>query len=101
MLLKCLTRGAFGAGTNVGVLPVLTSATVFAGLAETLIDVGLTQTAGVTGATVAGEGGQAIFTGAIMAGVRVALVDVSLTVLPCVTWRGKQYLIHLDLNLNI
>lgn len=55
MLLKCLTCSAFGAGTNVGVLPVLTSATVFAGLAKTLIDVGLTQTAGVTGATVASE----------------------------------------------
>lgn len=96
MLLKCLTCCAFGAGTNVGVLPVLASAAIFAGLAKTLIDVGLTQTAGVTGATVAGEGGQAVFTGAIMAGVRVALVDVSLTVLPCVTWRGKRYLIRWD-----
>lgn len=57
MLLKCLTRSAFWAGTNICVLPVLTSATILAGLAKTLIDVGLTQTASVAGAAVAGEGG--------------------------------------------
>lgn len=57
MLLKCLTRSAFWAGTNVCVLPVLTSATILAGLAKALIDVGLTQTASVARAAVAGEGG--------------------------------------------
>lgn len=56
MLLKCLTCCAFGAGTDVRVLPVLTSATVLAGLAEALVDVGLTQTASVAGAAVAGKG---------------------------------------------
>lgn len=78
---KCLTSGAFWACADVGVLPVLASAAVLAGLAETLVDVGLTQAAGVAGTAVAGEGGQAILTGAVMAGIRVALIDISLTVL--------------------
>lgn len=83
--MKCLTSGAFWAGADVGVLPVLASAAVLTGLAETLVDVGLTQAAGVAGTAVAGEGGQAVLAGAIMAGVRVALVDISLTVLTRVT----------------
>lgn len=83
--IKCLTGSAFGAGADIGVLPVLASTTVFAGLAQTLVDIGLTQAASVARAAQAGEGSQAVLTGAIMAGVRVALIDVSLTVLPCVT----------------
>ena len=90
MFLKCLTCCAFGAGTNISVLPVLTSATILARLAETLVDVGLTQAAGVAGAAIAGEGGQAILTGAIVAGVGVALIDVGLTVLPCVTFTREK-----------
>lgn len=83
--MKCLTSGAFRTGADVGVLPVLASAAVLAGLAETLVDVGLTQAAGVAWTAVAGEGGQAVLTGAVMAGVRVALVDISLAVLTRVT----------------
>lgn len=83
--MKCLTCGAFRTGADVGVLPVLASAAVLAGLAETLVDVGLTQAASVAGTAVAGEGGQAVLTSAIMAGVRVALIEISLTVLTCVT----------------
>lgn len=80
------TCSAFGAGTNVCVLPVLTSATILAWLAQTLIDISLTQAASVARAAVAGEGGEAVFAGAIVARVRVALVDVGLTVLPGVTF---------------
>lgn len=89
-----LTCSAFGARTNVCVLPVLAGATVLAGLAQTLIDVGLTQAAGVARMAVASEGGKAILTSAIVAGVRVAFIDVNLTVLPCVAWtrRGNKCL---------
>lgn len=96
MLFKCLTCGAFRTGANICVLPVLTSATVLAGLAKTLVDVGLTQAASVARTAVAGEGSKAILTGSIVARVRVALVDVSLTVLPCVAWKGKKYFRNLN-----
>lgn len=86
-----LTRGAFWAGTEVCVLPVLTNATVLTRLAQTLVDVGFTQAASVARAAVTGEGSQAILAGAIMAGIRVALVDVNLTVLPCISCKvGDQ-----------
>lgn len=49
------TRGAFRAAANVGILAVLTGATVSAGLAQTLIDVGLTESAGVSRSTLAAE----------------------------------------------
>lgn len=68
----------------------MASAAVLTGLTQTLVDVSLTQAAGVAGAAVAGEGGKAVFAGAIVAGIRVALIDVSLTVLPRVTWRAKR-----------
>lgn len=83
---QSLTCSAFGTGTDICVLPVLASTTILAWLAQTLIDVGLTQAASVAGVAVTSEGCQAILTGAIVAGVRVAFVDVDLTVLACVTW---------------
>lgn len=49
------TCSAFRAGANISILSVLTSATVLAGLAETLIDIGLAQSAGVAWAAVAGK----------------------------------------------
>lgn len=39
---------------------------------------------------VAGEGGQTVLTDTIVAGVRVAFIDVNLTMLPCVTWRKEE-----------
>lgn len=83
--MKCHTSGAFWADAEVGILPVLASAAVFAGLAETLVDVGLTQAASVAGTAVAAEGGEAVLAGAVVTRVRVALVDISLTVLTRVT----------------
>lgn len=80
----CLTCSAFWAGTNICVLPVLTSAAILTGLAKTFIDVGLTQAASVARTAVAGEGSKTILTGSIVARVRIALIDVSFTVLPCV-----------------
>lgn len=80
------TCSSFGTGTDVRVLSVLAGSTILAWLAQTLIDVSLTQAASVARTTVACEGGQSIFTGAIVAGIRVTLVDVYLTVLPCIAF---------------
>lgn len=55
-------------------------------MAQTLVNIGLTQSSSVARAAVTGKGGQAIFTGAIVTRVRVALVDVGLTVLTCVAF---------------
>lgn len=88
--MKGLTCCPFWANTNISVFPVLAGATVLAGLAETLIDVGFTEAAGVARTAVAGEGGQAILTCAVVAGVGVALVDVNFTVLPCITCSGEK-----------
>lgn len=90
MSLKGLTCSPFGADTNIRVFPVLTSTTVLAGLAETLVDVSFTETACVARAAVAGERGQAILTGTIVTGVRIALIDINFTVLPCVTFSGEE-----------
>lgn len=90
MCVKGLTCSPFGADTNISVFPVLTSATILAGLTETLIDVSFTETAGVARTAVAGERGQAILTGTIVAGVRIALIDINFTVLPCVTCSGEE-----------
>lgn len=80
------TCGSFGTGADVGVLSVLAGSTVLAWLAQTLVDVGLTQAAGVARTAVAREGGQPVFTGAVVAGIRVALIDVYLTMLPCISF---------------
>ncbi len=82
-----VTFGALGAAADVGVLSVLAGASVPARLAQTLVDVGLTQPAGVSGVAVATEGGQAVDAGTVVARVRVTLVDVGLTVPPRVTWQ--------------
>lgn len=79
-----LTCCPFGADTTISVFPVLTGAAIFAGLAETLIDVSFTEAACVARTAVAGERGQAVLTGTVVAGVRIALVDIDFTVLPCV-----------------
>lgn len=92
-MFKCLTCSAFGAGTNIRVLPVLTGASILAGLAQTLVDVCFAQAASVAGSAVAGERGQAVLTGAIVTGVGVALIDVSFAVLPRVTWTIMDILI--------
>lgn len=88
--MKGLTCSPFGADANISVFPVLTSATILAGLAETLIDVSFTETARVARTAVAGERGQAILTGTIVTGVRIALIDVDFTVLSCVTCSGEK-----------
>lgn len=90
LLVKGLTCSPFRADTNISVFPVLTSATVLAGLTETLVDVSFTETARVARPAVAGERGQAILTGTIVTRVRIALIDVNFTVLSCVTCLGKK-----------
>lgn len=85
-----LTCCPFGADATISVFPVLTGAAVFAGVAETLIDVGFTETACVARTAVAGERGQAVLTGPVVAGVRIALVDIDFTVLPCVACSGEE-----------
>lgn len=77
-----LTCGSFGAHAHVTVLPVLAGAPVPARLAQALVDVGLAQAAGESGVALAAEGGQAVDAGAVVAGVRVTLVYVRLTVPP-------------------
>lgn len=64
----------------------MAGAAVPARLTQTLVDVGLTQPAGVTRLALAAEGGQAINAGAVVARERVTLVDVCLTVLPGVAF---------------
>lgn len=80
-----VTCGAFSAATNVGILTVLTGATISAGLAQALIDVGLTESACVSRFTLAAERCQTIDAGTVVARVRVALVDICLTVSAGVT----------------
>lgn len=77
---------AFGAVANVEILPVLTSASISAGLTQTLVDVGLTEASGVARFTEAAEGGQAIDTGPIVTRRRVALIHVRLTMFACVSF---------------
>lgn len=84
-----LTGGALWAAADVGVLSVLAGASVPARLAQTLVDVGLAQPAGVAGSAAAAEGGQAVDAGAVVARVGVTLVDVRLAVPPGVTWEEK------------
>lgn len=85
-----LTRGPFEADAVVGVVPVLAGAPVFAGLALTLIDVDVAAVAGVAGLAEAGEGGDAILAGAIVARVRVTLIDVNLAVSTRETWHQQR-----------
>lgn len=85
----CVTCGALGADAEVGVLSVLAGASVSARLAQTFVDVGLTQPAGVSGLAVAAEGGQAVHAGTVVAWVRVTLIDVRVTVPPRVTCQKK------------
>lgn len=80
-----ITCGAFEAAADIGVLFVLAGASVLARLTQTLVDIGLTQPAGVSRVAVAAEGGQTVDASAIVARVRVTLVDVRLTVPPRVT----------------
>lgn len=80
-----VTCGAFSAATNVGILTVLTGATISAGLAQALIDVGLTESACVSRFTLAAERCQTIDAGTVVARVRVAFVDICLTVSAGVT----------------
>ena len=54
-------------------------------LAEAFVDVGLTQAPGVTRLALAAEGGQAVLTGAVVAGVGCTLVNIKLAVLSSVT----------------
>lgn len=85
------TCGPLEAEAEVGIVAVLAGASMAAGLAMALIDVGLTVVACVAWLAEAGEGGNTVLTGAIMTGVRVTLVNVHLTVGPCVTWiRGGK-----------
>lgn len=78
--------GSFGARTNIGVFSVLTCSAILTGQAEAFIYVCLAQAAGVARTTIAGKGGQPILACSIMAGVRVALIDIDLTMLSRVTF---------------
>lgn len=49
--------GSFGAGTNIGVFPVLTCSAILTWLAEAFIYVCLTQAASITRTTIACKGG--------------------------------------------
>lgn len=80
-----LTCGSLGAAANVSILSVLAGASVSARLAQTLINVGLTQSPGEPGLAVAAERGQAVDAGAVVTRVRVTFVDIRLTVPPSVT----------------
>ena len=80
----CPTRGALWTEALVGVLPVLAGPPVPAGPAQALVDVAVTQAARVPRPAVAGVGGQAVLTGAVVAGPREALVYVGLAVPPAV-----------------
>lgn len=53
---KCGTCGALRTAAEVGVVSVLAGASVSARLAQTLVDVGLTQSSGVSWVAVAAEG---------------------------------------------
>lgn len=75
-----LTRGPFEAEAVVGVVPVLAGPSIFAGLALALVDVDVAAVARVAGLAEAGEGGDAVLAGPIVARVGVALIDVDLTV---------------------
>lgn len=79
------TCGSLGAAADVGVLSVQAGASVPARLAQTLVNVGLTQPASEPGVAAAAERSQAVDAGAVVAWVRVTLVDVRLTVPPSVT----------------
>lgn len=80
------SSSAFGTVADVQVLPVLTCASVSTRLAQTLIDVGLTEASSVARFAEAAEGGQAVHTGAVVTRRRVALIDVRLTVFSCVAF---------------
>ena len=54
-------------------------------LAEAFVDVVITQAPGVTRLALAAEGGQAVLTGAVVAGVGCTLVNIKLAVLSSVT----------------
>lgn len=75
-----LTRGPFEADAVVGVVPVLAGPPIFAGLALALVDVDVAAVARVAGLAEAGEGGNAVLAGPVVARVRVTLIDVDLAV---------------------
>lgn len=75
-----LTCGPFEAEAVVGIVPVLAGPPIFAGLALALIDVDVTAVACVTRLAEAGEGGNAVLACAIVAWVRVTLINVNFTV---------------------
>lgn len=89
---KSGTCGALRTAAEVGIVSVLAGASVSARLAQTLVDVGLTQSTGVSRMAVAAEGRQVIDAGAIVAWVGVTLIDVFFTVLARVTWQ-KSFLL--------
>lgn len=79
-VLPLLTCGPLEAQAVVGVVPVLAGPPVSAGLALALIDVDVAAVARVAGLADAGEGSDAVLAGPIVARVRVALINVNLTV---------------------
>lgn len=85
-----LTCGPFEADAVVGVVPVLAGAPIFAGLALALVDVDVAAVARVAGLAEAGEGGDAVLAGPVVARVRVTLIDVNLTVSTCETCQQQD-----------
>lgn len=79
-LYLCVTCSAFGAAADVSILSVLAGASISTRQAQAFIDVGLTESSGVSRVAMAAERRQTIDTGTIVAWVRVTFIDIYLTV---------------------
>lgn len=95
-VLPLLTRGPLEAQAIVGVVPVLAGPPVSAGLALALIDVDVAAVARVAGLAEAGEGGDAVLAGPIVARVGVALINVDLTVYTRETWSHWRHTVRME-----
>lgn len=71
---------SFEAQAVVAIVPVLTDPTILAWLTLALVDVDVTAAASIARLTVTCESGEAVPAGPIVARIRVALIDVRLTV---------------------
>lgn len=91
-----LTRGPLEAQAIVGVVPVLAGPPISAGLALALIDVDVAAVARVAGLAEAGEGGDAVLAGPIVARVGVALINVDLTVYTRETWSHWRHTVRME-----
>lgn len=65
-------------------------AAVLTRVAVALVELVLAAVAGVAGVAVAGVAGDAVHAGAVVAGVRLAVVDVAVAQRPFVAWRCSR-----------